>query len=299
MDRTAFYAALRSRASTLFGTSLSQGQVNTLTAILDEAERRGLILTHLAYVLATPYHEVGSSLQPIRENMTYTSAARIHAVWPSRFKTSAAAAPYVRQPQKLANFVYGGRMGNVGPNDGWLYRGGGLPQVTGRAMYAKIGKLIGADLVGHPDYILEIDVAVAAMFEGMIDGLFTGKKLSDFLNATATDYRGARAIINGDVKANGDKIAGYAREFEAALKTAGYTGQKPKELPPPPVPDAPKPAPIPQSSPPEPAPQASPARAPEPSKSKPAAAAGGLILALAAAAAWWHDITSWIGSFFQ
>lgn len=66
-----------------------------------------------------------------------------------------------------------------------------------------------------------------------------------------------------------------------------------------PAQEAPKPVPVPQSPPPEPAPQASPAPAPEPSKSKPAAAAGGLILAIAAAAAWWHDITSWIGSFFQ
>ena len=296
MDRTAFYVVLRSRASALFGTSLSQGQVNTLDAILDEAERRGLILTHLAYVLATPYHEVGSALQPKTESLTYTSAARIRAVWPSRFPSVATAQPYVRQPQKLANFVYGGRMGNISPNDGWTYRGRGLCQITGRAMYEKLGKLLGIDLVGSPDRALELRIAVAIMFEGMIDGLFTGKKLSDFLNATATDYRGARAIINGDVKANGATIAGYAREFEVALKAAGYSSQKPQPLPSQPAQEASKPAEAPSEPPKA---QPAPAPAPAPPNGKPAAAAGGLLLAIAAAATWWHDITSWIGSFFQ
>lgn len=50
MDRAAFFAALRSRANSMFGTSLSQPQITTLDLILDEGERRGLILTHLAYV---------------------------------------------------------------------------------------------------------------------------------------------------------------------------------------------------------------------------------------------------------
>lgn len=313
MDRTAFYAALRSRTSGVFGTSLSQGQVTTLDLILNESERRGLILTHLAYVLATPVHEVGTALQPKTESLTYTNAARIRAVWPSRFPSIASAQPYVRQPQKLANEVYGGRMGNTGSNDGWTYRGRGLCQITGKQMYTKLGNLIGVNLVGDPDAALEPDIAVHIMFEGMIFGLFTGKKLSDYLNAVATDYRGARAIINGDVKANGDKIAGYARAFEAALKAAGYSSLKAKPVVGPisgppsldtPIPGAIQPvgnsdelttAPKPSNPKASSAETGNLATTPKPA-GKTAAAAGIFAIIALTLATWWGDLTGWIAS---
>ncbi|TJW07164.1 MAG: hypothetical protein E5W82_24800 [Mesorhizobium sp.] len=54
MDRTKFYAALRARNSGVFGTSLSASQVATLDLILDEGQARGVPLTQLAYIMATP-----------------------------------------------------------------------------------------------------------------------------------------------------------------------------------------------------------------------------------------------------
>jgi len=80
-----------------------------------------------------------NGLRATVENMNYTTAAQIRKTWPSRFKSLAAAQPYVRQPEKLANLVYGKRLGNNQPGDGWKYRGGSLMQTTGRANYKKMG----------------------------------------------------------------------------------------------------------------------------------------------------------------
>lgn len=77
-----------------------------------------------------------------RENMSY-SAKRMMAVWPSRFKTLAAAQPYAHNPEKLANLVYGGRMGNTKPGDGWAFRGGGFIGLTGREVYTKYAQYAG------------------------------------------------------------------------------------------------------------------------------------------------------------
>lgn len=66
MQRDRFYASLRARGSGLFGTALSQGQIDKLNVILDEIEAADLPLALAAYDLATAYHEVGSALAPSR-----------------------------------------------------------------------------------------------------------------------------------------------------------------------------------------------------------------------------------------
>ena len=83
------------------------------------------------------------------ENLSY-SAERLCKVWPSRFPTLASALPYARNPRKLANKVYGLRMGNIAPDDGWTYRGRG-PQLTGRDNYAAAAKRTGLPLISQPD----------------------------------------------------------------------------------------------------------------------------------------------------
>lgn len=241
MQRSLFYAALRRRDSGVFGTSLSQQQVDTLELFLTEGERRKVPLHHLAYILATAYHEVGSSLQPISENLNYT-AERIRQVWPSRFASVAAAQPYARNPQKLANRVYGGRLGN-GPEasgDGWRFRGRGFVQITGRENYRRFG------IEASPDDALERATAARIIFDGMTKGSFTGKKLSDY--NLPSQYRAARAIVNADGASNGDRVAGYARAFEQALIEAGYSGQAAPSEPAKPVPP-PSPAPTPEPAP--------------------------------------------------
>lgn len=69
MNRSAFYASMRQRASGIFGTSISQSQVQGIEAILDEAERRGAPLQHLAYILATAYHESAYTMQAVCETL--------------------------------------------------------------------------------------------------------------------------------------------------------------------------------------------------------------------------------------
>lgn len=194
----------------LFGGRLNQHQVDGMKATIAYYDSLGLDdLDQLAYILATGFHE--AKFEPVRENLNYTTAARIRRVWPSRFKTEAAAKPYVRNPQALAEKVYGGRLGNRLPGDGWRYRGGGWPQLTGRENYAKFG------LDTNPDAILKPEQSARVLVSGMVLGKFTSKKLSDYVGHGKRDFVNARAVVNDDVKANGEKIAEYAETFRAAL----------------------------------------------------------------------------------
>lgn len=83
------------------------------------------------------------------ESLNY-SAKRLMAVWPRRFPTLDSAAPYAGNPVDLANKVYGGRMGNTAPGDGWRYRGRG-PQITGKENYKLAQRGTGLPLIANPD----------------------------------------------------------------------------------------------------------------------------------------------------
>lgn len=195
----------------LFGGRLKQPQVDGINRLLEATE--GLPVSWRAYILATVFHETDQEMVPNVENLNYTTASRIRDVWPSRFSSIQAAMPFVRNPKDLANRVYNGRMGNVvGSDDGWNFRGRGLPHITGRTNYERASKELGVDFVSNPELVLQPDHAVAITVRGMTEGWFTGKKLSDYLPG---DYINARRIINGVDKAK--DIAGYARVFERGL----------------------------------------------------------------------------------
>lgn len=232
MNKEIFYKELR---KTLYKNGLKQSAVEALDAIIDETVGKNIPVAHVAYMMATAYHESGADLVTKSENLNYTTAARIRAVWPSRFASPSAAQPYVKQPQKLANFVYGGRLGNNSTGDGWKYRGRGHVQITGKVNYQKVSKYIGQDAVANPDLMLDVKNSVIGLVHCMIDGVYTGKKLSNF--NLPSEYYSARQIINADrsrVEGGmriGDRVAGYARNFESALKAANFeagTVVKPK-----------------------------------------------------------------------
>jgi len=109
-------------------------------------------LQRIAAFLAQVAHESGQ-LRKLEESLYYSTAKRISEVWPKRFPTEAAAAPYARNPEGLANRVYALRIGNgdAASGDGWRYRGRGLKQLTGRANYKEAGTALGVDLVRSPD----------------------------------------------------------------------------------------------------------------------------------------------------
>ena len=111
MDRGAFFAHLRKRDSGVFGTSLSQGQVDGINAVLDECA--GLSRVYVAMILATPYHETGRKMTPQVESLYYKPKTMMR-VWPSRFKTLTSTNGFARNPEALANKVYGRSLGQHG-----------------------------------------------------------------------------------------------------------------------------------------------------------------------------------------
>lgn len=122
--------------------------------------------------LSVSYEETGG-FRTILENMNY-SAERAHEVYPREFPTVASAEPYAYNPQAFADKVYGGRMGNIGPNAGWLYRGQGLPQITGEDNFKLLARLTCLDLINHPElvmspfYMLECGVALFVHYPGIL-----------------------------------------------------------------------------------------------------------------------------------
>lgn len=181
MNRKVFYDAMR---QTLFG-QITQRQVDGLETVLNEWESRGLDdLRWLAYILATTYHETAHTMQPIEE--------------------------------------YGkGRKHDYGKPDGETgkcYFGRGYVQLTHKRNYQTFSDRMGIDLVQTPDLALEPEHAVKILFDGMVNGLYTGVGLSKYFGKL-TDWENARRIVNGTDRMQ--DIAGYAKAFYSALQATG------------------------------------------------------------------------------
>jgi putative chitinase len=109
----------------------------------------------VAAFLAQVIHE-SASFNQLTENLNYT-AARLCMVWPKRFESAQAAAPFANNPERLANLVYANRMGNGDERsgDGYSFRGRGLIQLTGRENYTRCGLALQQDLLARPDLLLQ------------------------------------------------------------------------------------------------------------------------------------------------
>ena len=176
----------------------------------------------VAAFLAQTSHESGGYTM-LSENLNY-KAATLAACWPNRFAVlgpdkkpikengklvpTAVANSIAGKPELIANLVYSSRMGN-GPaesGEGWLYRGRGLKQLTGKFNYEKCGNDLGIDLVGNPDLLLE--PIYAARSAGWF---WKSNNLSAF--ADVDDIKGMTKKINGG-------LIGY--EARQALYDACY-----------------------------------------------------------------------------
>ena len=133
-------------------------------------------------------HESGG-FKFLRENLNYSAKALMNT-WPSRFPDADIAEQYARQPEKIANKVYSGRMGNTEDGDGAKYIGRGLIQLTGKDNYKAFGEAIGEDLVANPQLVEE------PRYAALSAGWFWNKRGLNAL-ADAMDIETLTKRING------------------------------------------------------------------------------------------------------
>jgi putative chitinase len=142
----------------------------------------------------------------LQENLNY-SAQRLTQVWPSRFPNISMAEPYANNPEKLANFVYAGRMGNLQDGDGWKFHGRGLIQLTGRENYANCGSSIGVDIIDNPDLLLTPQYAVLSA------GWYWNKHGLNLL-ADSQEYGAMTRRINGGTTGLDERIAKITKALQ-------------------------------------------------------------------------------------
>jgi putative chitinase len=127
---------------------------NVIAMIPDTAAKFGINTPlRLAHFLAQCGHESGG-FRATQENLNY-SAKGLMGIFKKYFPTLALAQAYERKPEKIANRVYGGRMGN-GPEssgEGYKFRGRGYIQLTGKENYTAFGKSIGEDMTVNQDKV--------------------------------------------------------------------------------------------------------------------------------------------------
>jgi len=195
LNRQTFFAEVKSKLFTeKFVGAKGVGQIEGLDLLIDEWERRPEItLDFFAYILATAYHETAFTMQPVKE--------------------------------------YGGE-DYLKKKKYYPWIGRGYVQLTWEENYRKAGEKIGLDLISNPDGALVPINAVKILFDGMMEGWFTGRSLKDFIdNISEADqedhkeFEEARRIINGIDKKKA--IANYAMEFRRALRKALITNTTP------------------------------------------------------------------------
>lgn len=201
LDHKKFFDAYRDR----FGP-LTQNLVDAMEFLLNQIEQDNRFAgtdtdrRQLAYCLATFKWETAHTMEPIDErggdayfNKRYGPGTKVGKV-----------------------------LGNTQAGDGARFHGRGYVQLTGRANYTKAKNLTKKDVLTNPDLAKDPALAYEIAIQGMKDGWFTGRKLSQFIKDGASpNYEDARTIINGHDQAV--KIADIARRFSEVLLESAKT----------------------------------------------------------------------------
>lgn len=137
-----------------------------IAQIPDTAAKFGITNTlRLAHFLAQCGHESGG-FKATSENLNY-GAKGLRGIFAKYFPTDAKALEYERKPEKIANLVYGGRMGNgaEATGEGFKFRGRGYIQLTGKDNYTRFDKTVEDDILANPDLVAtKYPLASAAFF---------------------------------------------------------------------------------------------------------------------------------------
>lgn len=186
-------------------------------AKIAEAEFADTILCSIecaAIVFGQLAHE-SLEFTKVEENLNY-SAKRIAQVWPRHF-TLRQATEYARNPKKLANEVYGGRMGNTRKGDGWRYRGAGYIHLTGRANFDAASDALGHDYTSRPKLARDPVHAWRIAHWYLCERRRKGSRLID--HAMAGAEKQVTRGINGGLNGYKDRTrrADLAREAMLAL----------------------------------------------------------------------------------
>ena len=139
----------------------------------------------------------------LEENLRYSSEG-LRKVFGKYYKTEAEALAHAKQPQKIANKVYGNRMGNgdESSGDGYKYRGRGLIMITGKNNY----KALSTDL-NKPEYLTNPDLLIQVEGAILSSLWFWKKNRLDLLDDLEADTTKLSAKINGGDIGISDRIA--------------------------------------------------------------------------------------------
>ncbi len=165
-----------------------------------------------AMIYAQTYHE-SKGFKKLNEDFRFTDAGLIKT-WPSRFNANNVS-QYTKQPEKMANRAYGGRMGNgdEASGDGWKYKGRGFIMLTGKENYLEASKAFNQDFVKYPDAATVPDMAADLAIWYFRKGKKTGYRgsYSDILTATK--------FVNGGTVGLSDRT----KQFELAKANTTVT----------------------------------------------------------------------------